>query len=153
MANASDLMKRALKDVFLPELARRGFVGSRNEYQRRGETLDLLSIQHWKYGGAFTVELAQCPRGAMTMSWGDVVPEEKLTTAHISPTMRARLHSDQEAFPAAWFHFASFGDDPAKYRELSQRLVELLPSVEAWYAARTEAPHLRAFVSGTNHAD
>jgi hypothetical protein len=135
MSLEGELMRKALKKVLLPELNRIGFTGTSSNFQRRSaENLDLLSIEYWKYGGQFILEFARSKRGALNTSWGEVVQEEKIGVAHISPLQRARLQRTLEASEDLFrgFKFSGFGEDLAKYIALAHEVAALLPQVNAW---------------------
>ena len=135
MSREGDLMRKALKKILLPELARIGFIGTSSNFQRRSaENLDLLSIQYWKYGGQFILEFARSKRGVLNTSWGEVVEEENIGVAHISPLQRARLQQSLEASEELFrgFKFSGFGEDLAKYSALAIEVSSLLPQVNAW---------------------
>ena len=135
MSREGDLMRSALKKVLLPELSRMGFTGTGSNFQRRSaQSLDLLSVQYWKHGGQFILEFARGKRGALKTSWGDVVQEEAIGVAHISPLQRARLQQTLETTEELFrgFKFSGFGEDPAKYTALANEVASLLPQVNAW---------------------
>ncbi len=128
-------MRKALRKVLLPELRLNGFIGTTSDFQRRSaEHLDLLSIQYWKYGGQFILEFARGNRGALHTSWGEIVPEEKISVAHMNPLQRARLQrtieESEELFRG--FKFSDFGEDLSKYKVLASQVASLLPQVNAW---------------------
>lgn len=135
MSREGDLMRKALKKVLLPELKLNGFVGTTSSFQRLSpENLDLLSIQYRKYGGQFILEFARRERGAFSTSWGEIVPEEKIGVAHVSPLRRARLQRTHEESGEVFggFKFSGFGEDLAKYNALASQVASLLPQVNAW---------------------
>ena len=135
MAISGDLMRKALKRHWLPELARLGFAGNTSTFQRlEPDAQDLLSLQYWKYGGEFILEFARRTRGPFATSWGTVVLEEKMEVAYLNPLDRARL---QQIEPLAGEHlrgftFSAFGDDYSKYEELAVQVAALMPAVDAW---------------------
>ena len=135
MSREGDLMRKALKKVLLPELKAMGFVGTSSSFQRRtAEHLDLLDIQYWKYGGQFILEFARTKRGDLNTSWGEIVPEEKIGVAHMSPLKRARLQRTIEATEDLFrgFKFSDFGEDLDKYSALASQVASLLPQVNVW---------------------
>jgi hypothetical protein len=93
MADSDKRMKAALKKVLVPALKERGFSGKYPEFQRKvGETLHLVSVQFYKYGGSFFVECAHHPAGEKKESGGELVPENKITVARTPIWNRVRLH-------------------------------------------------------------
>jgi len=145
MAREGDLMRRELKKVVLPALDALGFSGKGLCFQRRrDEMLDLLEFQYWKYGGEFILEFARREQGDLTTSWGEVVPEEKITAAHISPLKRARL---EQRGPLAGEHlrgfaFAEFGEDRGKYESLAREVSSLLLQVDEWLRTGKAGPNV-----------
>lgn len=150
MSRDSELMRKSLRKHLYPALARLGFVGKSSTFQRLlPDHLDLLSVQHWKYGGEFVLEFARRERGDMTMSWGDVVPEAKLDVAHTDPMSRARLVSDRTHSRSGFhgFEFAGLGDEPAAYDDLAMSVVNLLPQVCVWLSSGVAGSNIRAFAA------
>lgn len=152
MSRNGDLMRRALKRYWLPEMARLGFAGKSSTFQRfDGDFQDLLTLQYWKYGGEFILEFARRPRGDFITSWGPVIPEEKLDVAYLNPLSRARL---AQRGPAAGpnlqgFDFASFGEDTAKYEAMAQTLVALMPEVDEWLRSGRQGAHIHVLANDT----
>ncbi|HEU4846173.1 MAG TPA: DUF4304 domain-containing protein [Burkholderiaceae bacterium] len=138
-------MRKALKRVLLPALQARGYTGSAADLRRASDdSLDLLAIQFGKYGGQFILEFARRERGPLHASWGEVIPEEKLTVAHVMVTRRARLQQvdapPDDTFRG--FRFAGFGDDRARYDALALHVAALLPQVDAWLERGSVGEHV-----------
>ena len=151
MSREGDLMRKALKRELLPQLKLHGFVGATSSFQRKSDnTLDLLSIQYWKYGGQFILEFARRERGELQTSWGEVVPEEKLDVAHVRPTRRARLQRNDEVFEELFrgFKFEGFGEDQAKYDALAKQVASLLPQVNAWLETGVSGENVHSLAPG-----
>ena len=146
MSREGDLMRRALKRQLFPALKALGFAGGPS-YFRRTETdsLDLLTIQYWKYGGEFILEFARRPRGPLKTSWGKVVEEDKLDVAYVHPVDRARLveNMEREGPNLHGFEYAGFGDNENKYLELATNVSQLLSQVDNWLAKREIGPNVR----------
>jgi hypothetical protein len=146
MAREVDLMRRELKKHVVPKLAALSFAGKGLEFQRQRERLDLLAIQYWKYGGVeFILEFASFDRGDLQTTWGEVVPEDKITVAHTPVLQRARL---EQLGPEAGqylrgFVFAGFGEDRSKYEALARHVASLLPQVDCWLRTGEASPHVR----------
>ena len=146
-------MRKALKRCLLPKMKRLGFSGSGSKFQRTStDWLDLVSIQYWKYGGQFILEFARRERGALHTSWGEVVPEEKLDVAYVSPSLRARLEQrgadSGEGFRG--FKFSGFAEDTARYEALAAQVAALLPQVEEWLQSGKAGEHIHAFPRATD---
>lgn len=133
MSREGNLMRKALRKHFLPEMLRLGFVGTRSSFQRLGsDFLDLLSIQYWKYGGEFILEFARRERGDLITSWGELVPESKLEVAYVNPLNRARLVRATNTSNFGGFQFGTFGNDVAAYDVLAARVAALLVQADNW---------------------
>jgi Domain of unknown function (DUF4304) len=146
MPSPGDLMRKALKKLLLPRLSQIGFSGKGNEFQRkRGDQLDLLSLQWGKYGGEFVIEFASRPVGLLRTSWGEDIPEVNITTAHVHPLDRARLlPADESAgLQLHGFQFANFEDDLSKYESLAQDVASLLTQVDSWLVGKVKGANVR----------
>ena len=148
MSRNGDLMRKALRRHVIPELHRRGFTGKSAAFQRLGDDFqDLLSIQFWKYGGEFILEFARRGRGPLATSWGEVVAEEKLDVAYVSPTSRGRL---EQRGPATGqylqgFDFSGFGEDIESFEGLARQVAGLLAQVDEWLRTQKQGEHVRSF--------
>jgi hypothetical protein len=151
MAYEDTLMRKSLKKILVPALKETGFNGKGWNFQRSSGSLDLLSVQFWKYGGQFILEAARQPRGDFHTSWGEVVPEAQVTVAHISPHKRARLEQLDTAAAFSWFTFQDFGDDQSRYDALARQVIELLPQLEHWLDTNEAGTHVRPLVGPRNH--
>ncbi|WP_136419982.1 DUF4304 domain-containing protein [Herbaspirillum sp. ST 5-3] len=144
MSREGDLIRRELKKHVIPRLEELGFSGKGLYFQRKREVLDLLDFQYWKYGGEFLLEFASCELGDLKTSWGEIVPENKITVAHISPLKRARL---QQQGPTrgknfGGFAFEGFADDQERYESLARQVAMLLPQVDLWLRIREVGSHV-----------
>lgn len=116
-------MLRALQLHLVPALRASGFTGSLPHFRRlKPDQIDLLSVQFDKYGGGFVVELAKCPPGGVTTSWGAKIPPNTVEARDTLPP-RLRLGSN----PAAgdfdhWFRY----DGRESTDEVAQSVVSLL---------------------------
>jgi hypothetical protein len=144
MSREGDAMRRSLKRLLIPELAKLGFVKMASNFVRiDGEDLDLLNIQYSKYGGEFILEFARTIyRDPLT---GAVVPEEKMDVAGLALEFRGRLERLKKR-PAEFngFQFSGFGDSVEKYDALAAEVVELLPQVDAWLRTGVVGDRLHA---------
>jgi hypothetical protein len=146
MPSPGDLMRSALKQLLSPQLDQLGFVGRGNEFQRkRGEKLDLLSLQWGKYGGEFVIEFASRPAGSLATTWGETIPEHRITTAHVHPLDRARLLPTEHSagLQLHGFHFGNFENDRSKYDSLAQNVTALLPQVDLWLTNKVKGTNVR----------
>jgi len=144
MALEDTLVRKSLKKFLLPALKDMGYNGKGWEFQRQSSSLDLLSVQFWKYGGQFILEAARQPRGDLHTSWGEVVPESQLTVAHAPTLKRARL-GPVEGAGDSWFVYSAFGDDQSRFDALARRVTELLPQLEHWLNTKEVGTHVRPF--------
>ena len=147
MSNSNKMIRTALKQILVPYLKTEGFSGKFPEFMRReGETLHLLGVQFDKWGGGFFLEFAHHPAGDKTMSWGEVVPEEKLTFAHASLDSRARLQevASGGSLSDMWFRFDTL--DLAGCEELVCHVVDLFPQVITWLRERQTGPNISAML-------
>ena len=104
MANR-DSMNRVLRERVVPALRKRGFTGSMPHFRCvMGDSLRLLTFQFRSGGGAFVVELGQCPAGEFTTSYGAIVPQTKMNVTYLSPSSRFRLGAS-EPLADHWFDF------------------------------------------------
>lgn len=145
MSSANKNIKAALKKVFVPHLAAEGFTGRFPEFIRReGEILHLLSVQFHKYGGSFFLEFAPHPAGDKTMSWGEVVPETKLTAAHAPFDTRARLQESatENSTEEQWFRFENLNEKECE--DLVRHIIELFPQVNTWLREKKVGPNISA---------
>lgn len=148
MEREGDLMRRELKKVVFPVLQGMGFTGTGLFWQRpRDEALDLLDFQYWKYGGEFILEFARRERGNLQTYWGELIPEAKITAAHVPPLERARL---EQRGPFTGEHlrgfaFAGFGEDRGKYEWLAGQVASLLPQVDEWLRSGKPGTHVHTW--------
>jgi hypothetical protein len=145
VSREGDLLRKALRKHLLPQLRELGFNGKTSTFQRANpDSLDLLSIQYWKYGGEFILEFARFERGELLTSWGEVVPEAKLDVAYVSPLDRARLVRGTRPSGFGGFRFGKFGEDLGSYDQLALEVASLLPQVERWLTRREIGPNISA---------
>ena len=144
MSREDALMRKSLKKWLVPALRERGFASNGWEFQRQGEKLDLVAVQFGKYGGEFILEAASRPRGDLHTTWGEVVPEEKVTSAHVSLLERARLEGAPGGAGLRGFSFVGFGEDREKYETLARVVVGLLPELESWLITKEAGTNVRA---------
>ncbi|HSQ30426.1 MAG TPA: DUF4304 domain-containing protein [Gemmatimonadaceae bacterium] len=118
-------MIAALRRVLVPELRRRGFVGSFPHFRRvRPTRIDLLTVQFSRWGGEFVVEIAHAPPTGVTMHWGEVVPPTKVTAHDVMPRRRLGTSPGQDDY---WFKFAE-AREPATFDQVAAQLLPFLES-------------------------
>lgn len=147
MSREGDLMRRALKRKLLPGLERFGFEGTLTAMQRKNpDSLDVLGIQYWKYGGEFILEFGRCELGDRHSPWG-VTPEAKIEYGHLPALERARLEQRGPAMGKGFrgFSFQGFGEDIQKYEALAEEVVLVLPQIDNWLERRGAGSHVFAF--------
>lgn len=129
-------------------MAQAGFTVRYPHFQRKRDgRLELVNLEHDKWGGGFFLEFATCDAGALHTSWGEIVPEEKIEVAHTDPLGRARLlaATNTDGSRADYFRFESFADDRAKCDDLVKHVVSLLPQLLAWFEHGTVGPNVASF--------
>jgi hypothetical protein len=147
MSREGDLMRRAIKRRLQPAIEHLGFVGKLPSMQRKNpDSLDVLGIQYWKYGGEFILEFGRCELGDRHNPWG-VVPEAKIQYGHLNPLERARLEQRGPNIGKGFrgFSFQGFGEDIGKYEALVEEVIPLLPQIDAWLEKRGAGSHVHAF--------
>jgi hypothetical protein len=112
--------------------------------RREGDVLHLLSVQYDKWGGALFLEFAPHAAGDLTMPWGEVVSEARLTVAHAPVLARARLQEtgSSSSTSETWFRFEAL--DAAGCECLVRHIVELFPQVDAWLREQEVGPNISA---------
>lgn len=143
MSSVNKNIKIALKKVLVPYLAAEGFEGKFPAFMRlEDDTLHLLSVQFDKWGGGFFLEFAAHPAGDKTMSWGEVVPEAKLTVAHAALDARARLQEtgSSNSTNEMWFRFE--GLNQMECESLVKHVVEIFPQVNTWLRENEVGPNI-----------
>lgn len=148
MSRNGDLMRKALKRHWLPEMTRLGFVGAGSHYRRlEPEAQDLLTLQYWKFGGEFILEFARRCRGPFETTWGKPIPESEMEVIYLNPLERARL---EQRGPLTGphlrgFDFSTFGEDAGEYEKLALHVPALMPCVDHWLRHGTASEHIHAF--------
>lgn len=144
MKGPDQFMKDALKRIFVPHLITLGYSGKYPHFRKKHDgLLHLASVQFWKYGGSFIVEVAKHPAGPKQTSWGELVPEEKIDVAYAPPTERARLQRNgNNGTESGWFRFSQFESDKAKYDALAKEVSSLFAQAEHWLASAEAGPSI-----------
>jgi len=129
-------------------MAAQGFAVSYPHFQRkRDDHLELVSLQHDKWGGGFFLEFAKHKAGDLETSWGELVPEAEIEVAYTDPGTRARLlaatrHSNTSQ---DYFRHESFANDLAQCDALVSEVVRLLPQVFEWFENGSVGPNISPF--------
>lgn len=145
MTNNQRAIKAALREILVPHLTLQGYCGTFPEFMRReNNVLHLLSVQFDKYGGGFFLEFAVHGCGDKVTSWGEVVPESKITVAHTPVENRARLQQTGSKISTAdqWFRHEAM--DARACRELVQRVVGMYPQIDAWLRKQVVGANISA---------
>jgi hypothetical protein len=123
-------MKDTIKRVVVPHLRDRGFRGSFPHFRRcRDDRIDLLSFQFDKYGGAFVVEIGQCPTQGVTTYWGKFVSANKVNVTFVNKRLRLGAKDEQSDH---WFRFDNEQDTEKVAREVI-RLIDA--QAEPWWSS------------------
>ncbi len=134
-------MERALQEVLVPELRRRGFRGSLPHLRRvASNRVDYLSVQFASAGGSFVVEIARGGSDGKPEGYGRQLPIQKLNVAYFTRRLRLGSHPEQGQADY-WFDFGPKSYDPpaqpAKiehYRGVASSVVSLLdPQAEPYW--------------------
>ena len=135
-------MERALKEVVIPELRRRGFKGSMPHFRRvRPDRVNFLTFQFYSAGGSFVVVIASCGPNGVEDQFFSHIPIEKLT-AHDCHGPRRLGSRPEEHKSDHWFHYGPRSYDsprPPKpyshYLDIANSIVQLLDSqAEKWWS-------------------
>ncbi len=129
----SKLTRTELKRLVVPVLAELGFNGKFPHFMRKiDDRLDLLSFEFDKWGGGFFLEFCSTSCGDAIMSWGECVPEQTLTVAHVAADNRARLQAigGKSSCNEYWFRFEDL--EQSQIVELALKVADLLGQVELW---------------------
>ena len=141
-------LRNAIRRILEPEMAEAGFTIRYPHFQRRrGGRLELVSVQHDKWGGGFCLEFAPHPAGDLATDWGEVVPEDRIDVAYTDPGTRARLLASTAAADSyeGFFRYEDFADDKDRCEALVAEVVALLPQVFAWFDDGTVGPNVSPF--------
>ena len=141
-------LRASTKRILEPAMSAQGFVVRYPHFQRKRDgCLELVSLQHDKWGGGFFLEFAKHDAGDLTTSWGELVPEAQIDVAYTDPGGRARLlattrHSNT---PKDYFRHESFAEDRAQCDALVAEAVRLLPQVFEWFENGSVGPNISPF--------
>lgn len=122
---SSDEMRRALKEVVVPELRVRGFKGSFPNFHRvRPDRIDLLTFQFSQYGPDLYIEVGSCPPA-------DAPIETRRVRIHHAGLYRRRIG------PQPSLDFGAIGQPGAGRLLASQVLGAISLQGETWWLAPT----------------
>jgi hypothetical protein len=141
-------LRASTKKILEPAMAKEGFSIRYPYFQRkRNGRLELVNLEHDKWGGGFFLEFAECDAGDLQTSWGEIVPEAKIDVAYTDPGGRARLlaTTTPRTSPKDYFRYDSFADNREKCDALIEELVSLLPQVLRWFESGVVGPNVAPF--------
>ena len=141
-------LRSSTRRILEPAMAELGFRIRYPHFQRtRNGELELVSLQHDKWGGGFILEFAKHAAGDLQTSWGETVPEEKIDVAYTNPATRARLLATTERNDDRlnYFRYDPKADDRASTDALVEQMVRLLPQVIEWFESGLAGPNVLAF--------
>jgi hypothetical protein len=112
MAKSGEIVRRAIKEYVVPGLRQRSFKGSFPHFRRETAShIELITFQFDRWGSNnFVVELATCPLGGVTMSWGENIDSKHVTAHHVPVRLRLGTTNEQSDY---WFTSSSFGENPS----------------------------------------
>ena len=141
-------LRASTKRILEPAMSAQGFAVRYPHFQRKRDGhLELVSLQHDKWGGGFVLEFAKHAAGDLETSWGERVPEAEIGVAYTDPATRARLlattrHSNT---PEDYFRHESFAEDRVRRDALVSEVVRLLPQVFEWFENGAVGPNISPF--------
>ena len=128
MIAAKIAMEKALGSAVIPWLRKQGFRGGLPHFRRLADaSVDLLTVQFDKNGGAFVVEIARCPPEGVITHWGKVISPDKATAWDVHPTRRRRIQAEDGAGTEGWFRFDRHPPD-----QLATLLLAKLADPDLW---------------------
>lgn len=133
-------MIQSLKTIVVPELRRRGFVGSFPHFRRAADVaIHLLTFQFDKWGGGFVAEIAVCPPTGAFLGNGEHIPPSKVTAHSVS--RRLRLGAADEGRDH-WFRYdgALRRLTKSRFDKAAQQVLVLLDEqAEPWWRTAAKA--------------
>ena len=141
-------LRASTKHILEPAMSAQGFAVRYPHFQRkRNGHLELVSLQHDKWGGGFFLEFAKHAGGDLETAWGECVPEAEVEVAHTDPATRARLLATTRHSGTSrdYFRHESFTEDRAQCDVLVSEVVGLLPQVFEWFECGSVGPNISPF--------
>ena len=128
MSQDHDRIVKALKEIVVTKLRKKGFKGSFPHFRRLcNEKIDLLTFQFDKWGGGFIIEISKCPPDGITTHWGKHIPPNKVKALDIHPGGRFRLQPSLGSSTSNWFRY----DKPSLIEDVIEKTArEVLPFLE-----------------------
>jgi uncharacterized protein DUF4304 len=106
MSSSRADMERELKTSVVPWLRGKGFTGSFPHLRRAGKsTIDLLTFQFDRHGGAYVIEIAQCPCEGIITHWGTIISARDARAWDVHPSRRKRICAESTSGTEGWFRF------------------------------------------------
>ena len=127
-------MIKSLKEIVIPELRNRNFIGSFPHFRKtkNGKT-NLLTFQFDRNGGGFIIELANWNKSEFKTHWGKIIPLNKLTAHDLDERQRIYPNSlTEKSGTDSWFRYGKPKSDKI-YNELAQKVVERMPLMEQYW--------------------
>jgi len=127
-SQASEAMRKAIRETVVPSLRAIGFKGSFPHFSRPTATrIDLLTFQFSQFGPDLYIEVASCPPEGVVGPGGSTIPPDKVRTHHVG-LLRRRIGPQPSL---------DFGDitDAANGRPLAERVAAAIAGEgEPWWA-------------------
>jgi hypothetical protein len=131
MATKQDMIS-SLKRLFVPALRERGFKGSLPHFRRAAsDRIDLLTIQFYKWGGGFVIEISNCSNDGIVMPWGKHIPPNRVRAWDVYPPNRPRLGSTKPEEDGHWFRFDGWAAGTDK---VARQAISYLQEADQWWA-------------------
>lgn len=131
-------MERALREVLVPDLRRRGFTGSFPHFRRvTAHRVDYLSVQFNSAGGSLVVEIAAAGPDGKPTGHGEHLPIEKLNVTYFAK--RLRLGSDPgNGVVDHWFEFGPKSYEPSVTPPEYEEFVRIANAITACFEQQAD---------------
>jgi hypothetical protein len=127
MADSRERMINALREVVMPRLRQKGFIGSFPHFRRLHlDHVDVLTFQFDRQGGGFVIEIGQCPANGFTTAQGKSIPAKKVTAWDLGLAQRSRIQHQKGSGTDSWFRY----DDTSTEDGFRQTAEAVLPHIE-----------------------
>ncbi|WP_271438622.1 DUF4304 domain-containing protein [Pontixanthobacter luteolus] len=143
---SNKFVRKAIREIIEPELAKYGFEGKYPEFKRITDTeIHFFDIQTAKYGGSFGYTVGWCRNGPLTHWDEQRIPTEEIQMLHLPFDNRAsvsrmidmwRLNGEKFRATLGGFDYTLIIEDEAACRELVREAAETLPQAMTWLDTR-----------------